>query len=58
MPDVRDPVCGMTIDTDSAAGQSRYEEQTYFFCSTQCKTKFDADPKQFAGRFNRGSPTA
>ena len=49
MPDVKDPVCGMTIDAEAAAGQSRYEGQTYYFCSTECRTKFDANPRQFAG---------
>ena len=49
MPQVKDPVCGMTIDSAKAAGQSDYQEQAYYFCSTQCKQQFDANPATFAG---------
>ncbi len=37
-----DPVCGMTVDTNSSAGVSVRDGQTYYFCSTGCKAKFDA----------------
>jgi Cu+-exporting ATPase len=51
MPDKRtsvtDPVCGMTISPDGAAGQSDYNGQTFYFCSTGCKTKFDGSPEQY-----------
>ena len=43
-----DPVCHMTVDEKSAAGQSQYNGKTYYFCSPGCKTKFDHDPKQYA----------
>jgi Cu+-exporting ATPase len=46
---VKDPVCGMTIDPQRAAGSSVYEGVTYYFCATSCKTRFDADPKRYAG---------
>jgi YHS domain-containing protein len=42
-----DPVCGMQIDEGDAAGQSRYEGRTYYFCSSSCKEQFDADPTRF-----------
>ncbi len=45
---VQDPVCGMEIDPAKAAGQSEYEGQTYYFCSTACKGKFDAAPAKYA----------
>lgn len=48
MAQVRDPVCGMTIDSNDAAGQSQYQGKTFYFCSSACKQKFDADPKQYA----------
>lgn len=48
MAQVKDPVCGMTIDSSSAAGSSSYQGQTYYFCSTQCKTQFDANPATYA----------
>ncbi|HEX9963082.1 MAG TPA: HAD-IC family P-type ATPase, partial [Pyrinomonadaceae bacterium] len=45
---VKDPVCGMTIAPESAAGKSRYEGETYYFCSPSCKEKFNVNPAQFA----------
>jgi len=45
---VRDPVCGMEINAQRAAGQSEYQGQTYFFCSTECKQEFDRAPQRFA----------
>lgn len=45
---VKDVVCGMTIDTGTAAGQSQYEGRTFYFCSVQCRQKFDADPNRYA----------
>jgi Cu+-exporting ATPase len=44
-----DPVCGMQVDTASAAGHTEYAGETYYFCSTGCKRKFDAAPEQFIG---------
>jgi Cu+-exporting ATPase len=37
-----DPICGMTVDTEKAAGKSERDGQTYYFCSLGCKDKFDA----------------
>jgi Cu+-exporting ATPase len=42
-----DPVCGMTVVTDRAAGSSQYEGQTFYFCNPRCKAKFDANPLAF-----------
>jgi len=44
---VKDPVCGMMIDSARAAGSSERNGVTYFFCSAGCKTKFDSDPAKF-----------
>ncbi len=46
---VKDPVCGMIIDPDSAAGQTEYKGQTYYFCGLKCKEKFDLHPEQYLG---------
>ena len=43
----KDPVCGMMIDEKTAAGRSDYNGQTYYFCATICKTRFDQNPKQY-----------
>lgn len=42
-----DPVCGMTVDTQTAAGTSTFEGQDYYFCSTACKVEFDDNPAKF-----------
>lgn len=43
-----DPICGMQVDEQKAAGKSEYEGQTYNFCSPGCKTRFDQNPEQYA----------
>ncbi len=43
-----DPICNMTIDSQTAAGTSEYKGTTYYFCSAGCKQKFDADPVKYA----------
>ena len=50
---MRDPVCKMDIDPKTAAGQSNYEGDTYYFCSKQCKDRFDADPERYVSRSER-----
>ena len=49
MAQVKDPVCGMTIDSATAAGKSTHQGTTYFFCSAACKQRFDAEPSKFLG---------
>jgi Cu+-exporting ATPase len=42
-----DPVCGMGVDANSAAGKSSYRGKTYYFCSSSCHSRFDAHPERF-----------
>ncbi len=42
-----DPVCGMTVTPESAAGSFAYEGQTYYFCNPHCLQKFRDDPERF-----------
>jgi len=44
---VRDPVCGMTVNPQKAAGSSIYRGQTYHFCSKSCVAKFEAGPEKY-----------
>jgi Cu+-exporting ATPase len=44
---VRDPVCGMTVNPQHAAGSSTYQGQTYYFCSKSCVAKFEANPEKY-----------
>lgn len=46
----KDPVCGMQVEPDNAAGKSEYQGKTYYFCNAACKQKFDRDPQQYASR--------
>lgn len=41
---VKDPICGIDIDPRTAAGQSEYQGQIYYFCSLTCKEAFDKEP--------------
>lgn len=43
----KDIVCGMQIDRAKAAGSSEYQGKTYYFCSKDCKARFDANPAQY-----------
>ena len=42
-----DPVCGMTVDPQRAAGTSEYQGKTYHFCSKGCVAKFEAEPEKY-----------
>lgn len=50
---MRDPVCDMEVDESSAAASSNYEGDTYYFCSQDCKQRFDADPERYVSRSER-----
>lgn len=43
----RDVVCGMQVDTGKPGGTSEYNGKTYYFCSSACKSKFDARPATY-----------
>lgn len=42
-----DPVCGMTVET-AKARSSVYGGYVYYFCSQDCRDKFEASPADFA----------
>jgi Cu+-exporting ATPase len=44
---VVDPVCGMNILPETAAGKQEYEGTTYYFCSQNCIEKFKLNPAGF-----------
>ena len=44
---VTDPVCGMSIDPDTAADQTQHEGLTYHFCSAHCAAAFGQDPTRY-----------
>jgi Cu+-exporting ATPase len=47
---VIDPVCGMRVDPEKAAAKSDHAGETYYFCSTGCRTKFEAEPDRFLNK--------
>jgi len=48
---VIDPVCGMTVNPETARGGSAVREGiTYYFCNPRCREKFTADPDQYSER--------
>ncbi|HKN82225.1 MAG TPA: heavy metal translocating P-type ATPase, partial [Pyrinomonadaceae bacterium] len=42
-----DPVCGMTVNPDTAAGSFEYQGKTFYFCSTHCLHRFRENPNSF-----------
>jgi len=44
---VLDPVCGMMVDPDRAAGHVEHHGTTYHFCGKGCVAKFIADPEKY-----------
>ena len=44
-----DPVCNMTVDTETARHRSEYQGTTYYFCAPGCKAAFDKDPAAYLG---------
>lgn len=51
---VTDPVCGMKIRPQDAAGTSVFNGRTTYFCSKGCKQSFDANPAKYAGQSGKG----
>ena len=43
-----DPVCGMSVTPDDAAGMVEYKGTKYPFCSQSCLRKFEEHPEQYA----------
>ena len=42
-----DPVCGMQVNQQNAAGRSAHRGKTFYFCSEDCKKQFDQDPEPY-----------
>ena len=40
----------MDVDERGAAATANYAGDTYYFCSTECKDKFEADPEKYVSR--------
>lgn len=47
MEKVTDPVCGMTVAPETAAGSYEYKGKEYYFCSKSCLQKFTEAPESY-----------
>lgn len=54
MAQVKDVVCGMTVDTEMAQYKSDYKGQTYYFCAAGCKRSFDQEPERYVSASSSG----
>ena len=54
--DVKDPVCGMAVDAKSAAAAVVCDGNTYCFCSTACRDKFEQALAKYLGAYPRAVP--
>jgi len=43
---VKDPVCGMVIDSERAAAQGMYDGKVVYFCAKSCQATFEARRKR------------
>jgi len=55
---VKDVVCGMEIDSESAAATSEHDGTTYYFCAPACKEQFDANPAKYVSAAAPTEPPA
>jgi Cu+-exporting ATPase len=53
-----DPVCGMEVNPASATAQSEYGGVSFYFCSKECKQKFDAEPERYIDETDRAQARA
>ncbi|MEA5113626.1 MAG: heavy metal translocating P-type ATPase [Geobacteraceae bacterium] len=44
---MKDPVCGMNVTPEGAAGKYEYQGETYYFCSVHCVNKFRENPGRY-----------
>jgi Cu+-exporting ATPase len=48
----------MEVNPASAAAQSEWGGQTFYFCSTECKHKFEAEPQRYIDSVDRAHERA
>jgi YHS domain-containing protein len=45
--DVKDPVCRMTVDSDTTPWAHRLGGKTFYFCAQRCRDRFAAEPARY-----------
>jgi P-type Cu+ transporter len=43
----KDPVCGMTVEPATTKHRSDHRGHKYFFCSSRCRERFEAEPARY-----------
>jgi Cu+-exporting ATPase len=46
---VKDPVCGMSVDPDETRHRATHQDETWYFCCSRCKERFEAEPDEYLG---------
>jgi len=54
----RDPVCGMTVDAETATHRAEHDGRTYVFCSAGCRDAFAHDPSSYVDTPASPAPTS
>lgn len=49
---VKDPVCGMTIDSEKAKDHT-YQDVKYYFCTQKCHDAFEENPQAYVDKVNQ-----
>jgi Cu2+-exporting ATPase len=52
---VKDPVCGMELEPETAFSKTEYAGKTFYFCSKQCELKFKENPEKYASKMEQES---
>jgi YHS domain-containing protein len=47
MATMTDPVCGKSVEADNSGEHVSYSLVMYYFCSADCREKFEADPARY-----------
>ena len=42
-----DPICGMTVNEETAEHTTEYQGTTYYFCAPGCKKAFEGEPEKY-----------
>jgi YHS domain-containing protein len=50
MATTNDPVCGMLVDTATAPERIVHGDHMHYFCSAECRSRFQADPRGYHDR--------
>jgi len=51
-----DPVCGMSVDVETAKHVAEHEGETFYFCSAKCREKFETRPEIFLDPALKAAP--